>query len=289
MPGYNFTVNTPDATNVTQNSKAIITIPVVNGHTFLKTALIFKKADGSLLTQAEILSNTGEYVAKINGKKIYDADTEFMAYLMKKRNGADSVASPDGLLEIYYQRNDVATDVARELTGWGMQNVYSFTMEIEVTGMLLKQIEVKHRVTPQGRPFVTHLSIERHREEVTSTGKKIYQSMPYDRNANENLLELIVRKNDGEIGDTACKVGTIWVKETGSAWLDEYWDATARKVEQSGYYTFSFNNNRSPLGVLPLRNKKVFQQEVEWTTMPPSKQVDFFLLKIQNLNVKPAA
>jgi len=288
MGGFNFTVQTPDATNVNQNSKAIIDIPCTVSHTYLKTFLIFRKADGSVLTQAEMLANIGDFVVKIDGKKIIDADFEFMVYLAKKRNGSDGINLPNGLLEIMYQRPDLATDVARELTGWGMKNVKKFTMELEIKGTAVKQIEAFHRVSPMETLFGTHITVEKSTEDVTGTGKKIYTDMPIDNTANENLLELVVRENGGTITDTACKVGNVWIKEWSPVFLDRYIDETTRKVEQAGYYTFSFNNNRSPLGLLPLNGVRVFHQHIEWSAKPTTSQADFFLVKVQNLATQSA-
>jgi len=239
--------------------------------------LDFRKAAAAAMTEAEIEADVGKIVLKINGEPKIELLASEAIDLWRYYHARDGSHTISSVVPIWFNRNKVFGRLFdRQMMGWGMADVTSFTCEIDITATAtLASITPIGYIEPDNtRRLGRHYCVRRLSDYFGSTGiQQIDKKLPYGQR---------------DIGSFAIHFGagsgefkTVTVKASSGQGVDQeiYPEQTVAlndillhdhgRTPQSGWYHVDFALTNDPTGYLPLGPLTNLRADIEWTTAAP--------------------
>ncbi|MFA5101122.1 MAG: major capsid protein P2 [Candidatus Omnitrophota bacterium] len=260
--------------------------------TYYKIFLRALTAAGVGLTSAQILADIGQIRVTVNGEDVVRCQVDHLLMLQKYYWDAEYSTFINGIIPIYFERPRLATDSERSVYALGMQDVKSFTIEVQIDGVAqLATLEVFAYQTPEARLLGQHVRILRFPQVFTTTGEQELLTMPYLNDATKGYIALHVHQGTGAgvVQDLSIKVGGNAIYDRVPAGLAQMEQAQAGRTLQTGYYHADLgicNDFRD--GFLPMGGVKDFRQNITWITNAPNNY-DIIAEVIHGLQPQKAA
>lgn len=202
---YKQIIKQPNIRGIAAGAIATGEVPTVGTHyaTFLRCLT----AAGVALTPAEIKADVGTIIVRINGVQIIEATSTFLLDLQKYYGDAIGAGNVNGIIPISWARQHLATDQERSVFALGMADVSSFTVDVNVIGVVkLASIEVLSEVTPEVRRLGQHIRISKFPQSFATTGLQEITTLPKE-GSDVGYLALHIEKSTGTIDKVTVKLG----------------------------------------------------------------------------------
>ncbi len=160
---------------------ALCTMEIPRAHIHHALVLRCTGAAGILLNAAQIGADVGAITLRIGGKVKHD-NIPASFYLQRDNfwRAKDGAFVTAGDIVIDFTTPNFKSAVERSLLAWGMADVPSFVLEVNITGVaVLTNIEVFSVVEFGSRRLGRHLCIGRHAPSFAATGIHEVTTLPY--------------------------------------------------------------------------------------------------------------
>jgi len=273
----------PNLRGISASAVATGEIPTTGTH--YATYLRCLDAGGVELTRAQIIADIGDLVVRINGEQIVEASATFLLDLQKYYGDSKTAGNVNGIIPLFWERPGLATFQERALFALGMNNVQSFTIDVNVVGVaVLSSIEVYSLVTPERRNLGQHMRISRFPQSFGSTGIQEITSLPKE-GASVAYSAMHIEESTGTIDDVTVKLGGNDIYDEVSANLNETMLKVSGRSPQTGYYHADFGISNDLTGMIPMASVQDWRQQINWSGLAPNNY-NIYAERIFNLNTK---
>lgn len=241
----------PSFSGVSNGSKATVQLPT--GWTYHQINIVARKANGVLMSAAEIAAGVGAISVKKDGVAFIESVPasvmrDIFGYYYNV-NSQSAGANKDGIIPLPMSMPKFSTPFERDIFSIGTADVSSLSVEAQITSAVpvtLEVLSVKERVA---RPFGTHLAIRPYNDSFAGTGIFETSKMPKDTLGAAYRAIHIYNAN---IDDATIFVNNERIFEEVPANLN-----TLRQIERgrtpiTSTYTIDMGLDDIPAAVLPL-------------------------------------
>lgn len=240
--------------------------------------LDFRKAAAATMTEAEIEADVGKILIKCDGEpkvEILASEAFDLWRYYCAKNGAHTPAS---VLPIWFIRHNFVRLADRQLMGYGMADVRSFTCEIDITGVVtLASITPRSYIEPDNsRKLGHHLCIRRLTDYFNATGvQQIDKKLPFGQ-ADIGMFAMHFHQGAG-----AGVFTDVTIKASAGEGVDsdiypemlldlhnQLLQDCGRTI-QTGWFHVDFALTNSPFGYLPLGPLTNLRADINWATNAP--------------------
>ncbi len=259
---------------------AVAEIPATG--TIYSVYLVPRAAAGGGLTRAQMITDMGNVVLKVNGQAIIDADITSIL----DRQLFYGMPFANGNLPLYFFRPGMATDAERSLFALGTQDVDSISIEVNILGVaVLVTCDLYVEVSTELRRLGQHIRFIRYPSTFAAVAQQEITTLPKDDPQLAYLAHHIT------LGATPGVIGWVTVKVGGNDIHDQVTPAVNGDLlrregfaQQAAYYSVCYNRSRDLLtGMLPTAGVRDFRLRVNWTTAPAAFNI--YSEEIHGLNV----
>jgi hypothetical protein len=240
--------------------------------------LDFRKAAAATMTEAEIEAAVGKILIKCDGEPKIEmlASEAFDIWrYYRAKDGSHTIAS---VLPIWFTRSNFKRLIDRQMSGYGMADVRSFTCEIDITSVItLASITPRSYIEPDNtRKLGKHLCIRRLTDYFGSTGvQQIDKKLPFGQ-ADVGMFAIHFHQGAGAgvFTDVTVKasagqgVDSDIYPEMVKALHDQLLQDNGRTL-QTGWYHVDFALTNDPSGFLPLGTLTNLRADINWATNAP--------------------
>lgn len=222
LPGFNA---------VAAGQTATLDLPANRTYMGLK---IQHTASGAAAAQATMEANLTEFRLKVNGK----VQRRFSAAELFMLNGHKGKTVTAGLLPIFFAEPQRRTVQGEDVLGWGMADVQSFQLEIDIDAAAVSPTLVAHAVKlPVVQPMGAIVKLRKYTVPVTAAGLVTVSTLPkgdgyfglHANTANINSVR-VLRENREEVNASRTLLHDL---------LDDH-----GLVAQTGWTHVSFDHTR---------------------------------------------
>lgn len=257
------------AKGVQSDGIATADIPSVGRH--YQYLFEFKKASGTLLTQAQIESEVSEVRVKINGEIIIEASPAFLFDRQDYYLASRGASVNDGILMIDWEQSHLTKPEHRAIFPLGMADVRSVTIEFTLGTLAnLSIIDVTVVSTNESAILGTHLRIKKHAQSFNSTGEQVISDLPIGRNY--ALLAYHIGLGSGALTDVSLTANNTQLIDRVSTSVETAILEKSARTIQSGYFSIDFGRNNEMLSFLKFLQGNQMVQDwrlgLNWGTNP---------------------
>lgn len=255
--------------NFAANAKLTTNIPTNGTHYMLLLRCL--TGAGVELTRAQILADVGTIILRINGKQIWEGTAEF--FLDRQKYYGDcygtAAGNVDGYIPLFFYLPHLESDPERRVMGWGMQNVNSFEVEVNLLGAAqLASMEAYSVVSDEVRPFGRHLRIRRSPQNFPTTGEQEIVTLARE-NGNCDYLALHIEAGNGTFQDVTVIVNNVIIHDHVPPGMNKVMLAAHQRTPQTGYYHVDFGRRNDLSSILPMAGVTDFRVKPYWITAAP--------------------
>ena len=240
--------------------------------------LDFRKAAAATMTEAEIIADVGKILIKVDGEpkiEVLASEAIALSKYYRDKNGANTMVS---VLPIDFLRANFNNLADRQLMGYGMADVRSFTCEIDITAVAtLASITPRSYIEPDNtRRLGRHLCIRRLTDYFNATGvQQIDKKLPYGQpdvgmfaihfhqGAGAGVFKQVTVKASAGQG-----VDSDIYPEMLKALHDQLLKDNGRTI-QTEWFHVDFALTNDPTGYLPIGPLTNLRADIEWATNAP--------------------
>ena len=241
--------------------------------------LDFRKAASATMTEAEIEADVGKILLKVDGEpKIEMLASEAIDIwrYYAAQHGAHTIAS---VVPIWFNRLNVFDRLFdRQMMGYGMLDVHSFTCEIDITAVAtLSAITPISLIEPDNsRKLGRHYCVRRLTDSFAATGVQQIDKKFSIGQPDIGLFAIHFHQGTGPgvFKDVTIKYSAgsgvdqeIFPEQTLQ--LHNLLNHDSRRTVQTGWYHADFALTNDPTGYLPLGPLTGLRADVEWITTAP--------------------
>lgn len=265
-------IKQPSVRGIAAGAKATVEIPTTGTHLYL--LLRCKTAAGAALTVAQMKAAINLITIRLNGVAKYEGTAKFFLDRQKYYGDAHGAGNVDGIIAIPYIRQHLPTLEGRMVTAWGMQDITSYTVDIDVvTVASLASIEVLSEVDMTPRRLGQHIEIRRHPFNFANTGLDEINSLPrFAKPGNLNdsgYLAMHIEAGNGTFSNVTVKVNNEDYFQEVDPNLNKVYLQSLKRTPQAGYFHIDFARNNNLLSLLPMSGVQDFRQQITWITAAP--------------------
>jgi hypothetical protein len=240
--------------------------------------LDFRKAAAATMTEAEIEADVGKILIKVDGEPKIEMLASEAIDLWRYYHGKAGAHTIASIVPIDFIRRNFGRLVDRQLFGYGMADVRSFTCEIDITGVVtLSSITPRSYIEPDNtRKLGRHLCIRKLTDYFSSTGvQQIDKKLPFGQ-ADIGMFAVHFHQGAGAgvFTDVTIKasagqgVDSDIYPEMLKALHDLLNYNNGRSI-QTGWYHVDFALTNDPTGYLPLGPLTNLRADINWATNAP--------------------
>jgi len=237
-----------------------------------------RKAAAATMTEAEIENDIGKILIKVDGEpkiEMLASEAIDMWRYYHAKNGAHTIKS---VLPIWFTREYFPSLPERQLSGYGMADVRSFTCEIDITAVAtLASIQPRSLIEPDNtRKLGKHLCIRRLTDYFAATGvQQIDKKLPFGQ-PDVGMFAIHFHQGAG-----AGVFVNVTVKASAGQGVDsdiypemvldlhnQLLQDCGRTI-QTGWYHVDFALTNDSAGFLPLGPLTNLRADIEWVTNAP--------------------
>ena len=240
--------------------------------------LDFRKAAAAVMTEAEIIADVGKILIKVDGEpkiELLASEAIALSKYYRDKDGANTMSSVLPIDFLRYNFNNLSD---RQLMGYGMADVRSFTCEIDITAVAtLASITPRSYIEPDNsRKLGRHLCIRRLTDYFGSTGiQQIDKKLPYGQ-PDVGMFAIHFHQGAGAGVFTSVTVKASAGKGVDSdiypemlkALHDQLLMDNGRTI-QTGWYHVDFALTNDPTGYLPIGTLTNLRADIDWATNAP--------------------
>jgi len=252
-----------DLTGVAAGGVSTMMLPAAGVHHGLH--LVVRSAAGVGLTRAQMITDIGSIVLRLNGDRKIDVTMTALLDIWKYYFDQYVVHTVAGAIPIPFVRPSYPLMETREAMAWGMADVQSYTLEVTWNAGLATAAscevycEIEDRTAPLGR----HLCIETHPQNFGSTGDQDVTTLPF-ADPSMGYIALHFTNGSGQIDALTVNVNNNDAIDEIPSELNAHLLKQAGRNAQSGYYHADFCRINHPGGFLPCNGMSNFRQRVNW-------------------------
>jgi hypothetical protein len=282
---YKQIIKQPNIRGIAAGAIATGEIPTVGTH--YGTYLRCLSAAGVALTPAQIKTDVGDIIIRINGVQIVEASATFLLDLQKYYGDNIGAGNVNGIIPLSWARPHLATDQERSVFALGMADVSSFTIDVKVTGVaVLSSIEVLSEVTPEVRRLGQHIRINKFPQSFATTGLQEITTLPKEGN-DVGYLALYIEESAGAVDKVTVKLGGNNIFEEVDPYLNQVLLEKTLRNPQAGYFHVAFDRSNDLSGLIPMVGVQDFRQQITWNTAAGAPgNYNIYTERIFGLNVK---
>jgi len=240
--------------------------------------LDFRKAAAAVMTEAEIEADVGKILIKCDGEPKIEMLASEAFDIWRYYRAKLGTHTPSSVLPIWFTREYFKNLGDRQLSGYGMADVRSFTCEIDITAVAtLASIQPRSYIEPDNsRPLGTHLCIRRLTDYFAATGvQQIDKKLPFGQKG-VGMFAIHFGKGAGAgvFTDVTIKasagkgVDSDIYPEMVLALHNQLLQDNGRTI-QTGWYHVDFALTNDPTGYLPLEPLTNLRADINWATNAP--------------------
>ena len=264
---------------------AVATGEIPTSGTHYATYLRCLSAAGVPLTRAQMITDIGDIVVRIDGEQVVEASVTFLLDLQKYYGDAFGAGNVDGIIPIFWERPHLVSEQERGIFAIGMQDVDSFTIDVSILGIaVLSSIEVLAEVTPEVRRFGQHVRISRFPQAgLAAAGVQEITNLPKegDRVA---YLAMHIEEGASTIDLVTAKIGGNDIYDEVDPGLNAVLLARAKRALQAGYFPVDFSLSNDLSGMIPMAKVQDFRQQITWAGVAGNYSI--YTERIFGLNIK---
>jgi len=238
-----------------------------------------RKAAAAVMTEAEIIADVGKILIKCDGEpkiEMLASEAFDLWRYYHAKNGA--AFTPSSVLPIWFIKNNFKNLSDRQLSGYGMADIRSFTCEIDITAVAtLASITPRSYIEPDNsRKLGKHRCIRRLTDYFGATGvQQIDKKLPFGQ-ADAGMFAIHFHQGAGAgvFTDVTIKasagqgVDSDIYPEMVLALHNQLLEDNGRKI-QTGWYHVDFGLTNDPTGFLPLGPLTNLRADINWATNAP--------------------
>ena len=241
--------------------------------------LDFRKAAAATMSEAEIEADVGKILIKVDGEpKIEMLASEAIDIwrYYHAQDGAHTIAS---VVPIWFTRNKSFNRlIDRQMMGYGMADVRSFTCEIDITAVAtLASVTPRSYIEPDNnRRLGRHLCIRRLTDYFSSTGvQQIDKKLPFGQpDIGMFAIHFHQGAGAGVFTDVTVKASAAQGVDTDiypemNLALHNLLEHDNGRTIQTGWYHVDFALTNDVTGYLPLGPLTNLRADIEWATNAP--------------------
>lgn len=241
--------------------------------------LDFRKAAAATMTEAEIEADVGKILIKCDGEPKIELLASEAIDLWRYYHGKDGTHTPASVVAIDFTRpNNFMRLIDRQAMGYGMNDVRSFTCEIDITAVVtLASIQPRSLIEPDNsRNLGRHLCVRRLTDYFASTGvQQIDKKLPFGQ-MDHGLFAIHFHQGAG-----AGVFTDVTIKSSAGQGVDSdiypemvlalhnLLNYNAGRTIQTGWYHVDFALTNDPTGYLPLGPLTNLRADINWATNAP--------------------
>ena len=229
-----------------------------------------KTAGGVDLTAAQIKADLGDVIIRLKGEPKIEASATELLIIQKYFGDANVAGNIAGILPIFLTPRDLSTWQERKALAWGMADVDSCTIEINVVGVAqLASLELFEYATDEVQNLGTHLTIRRFPNAFSTTGVQDISDL-VNNTPDMAYRALFIQVNTATITDLTCKVNNQLVYDHVPPALNDVLNEDGCRKAQATHYCVDFGRIRDLAGMLPMKNVTDFRVSPTWATNAPA-------------------
>lgn len=254
---------------------ALLTADIPNRGTHYGIFLRAKTSAGVLLTAAEIKADIGLVTLRIKGEPKIEATSTELLMLQKHYGDADVASNVAGILPIFLTPRNLATWQEKRALAWGMKDVSSFTIEINLAASLaqLASLELFTLSSDEDRNLGTHVMLRRFGLSHASVSDQEVTSLLKDTQDIAYKALFISKPGSSTISGVSVKVDGSLVYDNVPEELNNVLIEDGNQKAQTGWYPVAFDKNGDLSGMLSMNGVKDFRPVISWATAAPNSYV----------------
>lgn len=256
--------------NVVASGKLTARIP--NNGTQYMVILHAMAAGGADLTVAQMKNDIGTVIFRLNGKPVWEVPATFLLDRQKYFFDVDGTAAGNinGYIPIHLYLPHLESDPERRVLGWGMADVTSFEVEVNLKPGLatLASLELSSVVSDEIRPLGRHLRIRTFPQNFPTTGAQEISTLARE-NGNTDYGILHIEAGAGTFKDVTVKVNNVVIHDQVTPGLNQLLLTAGQRTPQTGYYHVDFTKRNDLSSILPMAGVNDFRQSINWITAAP--------------------
>jgi len=241
--------------------------------------LDFRKAAAATMSEAEIEADVGKILIKVDGEpkiEMLASEAIDLWRYYQAQHGAHTIAS---VVPIWFNRLGVFNRLYdRQMLGYGMADVHSFTCEIDITAVAtLSSITPISYIEPDNtRNLGRHYCVRRLTDYCAATGvQQIDKKLPFGQN-DIGMFAIHFHQGAGEGVFT-----NVTIKASAGSGVDQdiyplqtlqlhnLLNHDNKRTVQTGWYHVDFALTNDPTGYLPLGPLTNLRADITWATNAP--------------------
>jgi hypothetical protein len=251
---------------------AFLTADIPNRGTHYGVFLRGRTAAGVLLTPAQLNADIDLITLRINGEPKIELTCTEALMLQQHYGAADSADNVNGIVPIPLHPRNLATWQEKRALAWGMKDVRSFTIEINLAAALaqLSSLELWTLSSDEERNLGTHVLVRRFGQNYASTGEHEITSLLKDTAEIAYKSLFINKPGASTITAVSVKADGVLVYDRVPEELNQVIIEDGKQQVQTGYYPVCFDSNGDLSGMLSMAGIKDFRPQVTWATAAPN-------------------
>jgi len=231
-----------------------------------------KTSGGADLTAEQIKADLGDIIVRIKGEPKIEASATELLMIQKYFGDANVAGNISGVLPIFLTPRDLATYQERKALAWGMANVDSVTIEINVVGVAqLASLELFEYATDEDNVNLgTHLTIRRFPNSFSTTGVQDIADLVNNTPDMAYRTLFIQKPGSSTITDLTVKVNGTLVYDHIPEPINDVLNEDGNRKAQTRYYGIDFSRIRDLAGMLPMKDVTDFRVSPTWATAAPT-------------------
>ncbi len=243
---------------------AVCTLPLPADKVHHGLMLVCRKAAGAAMSRAEVIADVGDVVIRLGGDIKIEASATFLLDMFKYWHDKEGAFTIAGALPILYTRPNLISAPERALMAWGMKNVESYTIEVNITAVAtLVTIEVWTLIEDATRNLGRHLCISRHPQTFAATGVQQLVTLPFG-DSDIAILADHIGESTGDINSVIVKAGGNDIIDEVPMELNNMMLRHAGRTAQTDYFHLDYSVINDKAGFLPSGRLSSLRYDVEW-------------------------
>jgi hypothetical protein len=229
-------------------------------------------AAGAELTRAQMIADVGDIVVKLDGEAIWNGcDVTFLLDRQKYLGDIAMGGNVDGIIPLDFTRQLLATASERKVTALGLNNVGSFTIDINVIGVAqLSKIEVYSVIDGDPiRNLGQHVRIDRLSRNFAATGVQELTDLPFQDSRAIAYLAEHIKYSAGAVSKVRVRRNGVDVYDQLPLNVNAVMLNNAQRTRQAGYFHIEFDAERDLYCALPMPAQSLYH-EITWITAAPN-------------------
>jgi len=230
--------------------------------------LVCRTAAGVGLSEGEIEADIGKITLRLDGDVKLEMTAQALLDLDRYWFAKDGSHTVDGVIPIRFWRPLFPTAAERALLCWGMADVGSFTLEVEVLtpgGLTVSSIDVYCEIENAVRKLGRHVVVRYNPDSFAATGEQDISRFELG-DAGQGILAMHFEHGSGQIDACTVRVNDKDLMQDVPQELNAHRLRQFGRTQQTGYFHADFSVINDKTGYLAGADVKTFRQKLDWNS-----------------------